>query len=484
MTEKHKHTNEFWDTSLLGSISLAAFAVWLTAAIVVVIWWGLSALNSRWWLISLLALSVLLVGSRWLLRGSADHPETSNKSSSWRLWAATFLGSLVWLAFAAQHSLLRLVLILGLGLASFMVGCLVGFLFTSYGQEKDTIGKVRDWLVGGITGLTIAEAANIKTLLWNFSLTDTPQDFALVVSVAILYASVGFFFMFLERELFLNPWLAASRAERGRLEGIEPAGQAALKLLQALPASILSGVHDVGEVVDDDQEKELRKSLFSPDVTKFLSDAEEAAKSGATVDWDVTSKVAYLRYYMTYFGDEKERKSEADLASQWILRALNIIPLHVDLNAKYADVLDLLDKTAEAVSILKRIERTPDAPAYIREWLGYYLLRLEGKEHESIHYSMEYHKQFPEETDSFFNIARAHARKYCEELKSDDKTSLPHSPNRKEALDFLRKALHAQPEYRKTFQEKWTSDKSESNDWKCMLQDAEFRELVGLTPIS
>jgi hypothetical protein len=93
-----------------------------------------------------------------------------------------------------------------------MVGCLVGFLFTSYGQEEATVGKVRDWLVGGLTGLTIAEASNIKSLLGAFAIDSSTQEFAVVVSVAVLYTGLGFFFMFIERELILNVCLAQSRA--------------------------------------------------------------------------------------------------------------------------------------------------------------------------------------------------------------------------------------------------------------------------------
>ena len=42
--------------------------------------------------------------------------------------------------------------------------------------------KVRDWLVGGLTGLTIAEASNIKSLLGNFAIDGSAQEFALVAS--------------------------------------------------------------------------------------------------------------------------------------------------------------------------------------------------------------------------------------------------------------------------------------------------------------
>jgi len=474
-------TKQRWYASPAAIFPAAALAVWTTAAAIVVAWRGFGALNSWWWLLTLFAVALLVAFSGGTLSTRQAPAGRAAEKPSWRLWAIAFLASLIWWAFAGQHSAQRLVLLAGLSLASFIVGCLAGFLFTSYGQEKDTIGKVRDWLVGGLTGLTIAQASNIKNLLRNFALDNSNQEFALVVSVAVLYVGIGFFFMFLERELILNVWLAESRAERGRLEGMEAAGHVTMRLLQALPPSVLSGVHDIAEVVDDDAaEENLKKLLFSDDVKKFLDEAEEAAKTGVAVDWDVTSKVANLRYYLTYFGDKKTREAEAELAAEWILRGLNINPLHVDLSVKYADVLDLMGRYDEAVAILKRIERTPDAPAYVREWLGYYLLSLDGAEDEAIKFSLEYHRQFPDESDSFFNIARAYARKYCSELRATGKASLPDSENRRQALAYLRKGLQAQREYLDAFRKKWVSDNPEGDDWKCLLQDEEFREVVEL----
>jgi len=470
-----------WSTWRKASITV--LTLWLAVVASVALWRGLGILNGWGWLASLFALTLLMIASSWYAKNADTSAEMGHKKPTWKVWTSLFSVSLVWLTIAGQHSLQRLVLLAGLGLASFMVGCMAGFLFTSYGQEKDTIGKVRDWVLGGITGLTIAQASNIKAFLRYFAADNSTQEFALVASVAILYVGIGFFFMFLERELILNLWLAQSRAERGRLEGTEQAGHVALRLLQALPASILTGVHDVSEVFDDDEEEEdLRKQFDSEDLKTFLSEAEEAARAGAPLDWDVTSKVAYLHYYLTYFAEQKSKKSEADLASQWIMRALNLNPLHVDLSVKYADMLDLLDRSSEAVSILERIEHTPEAPAYVRQWLGYFLLQLEGREDEAIRYSSEYHRQFPDESDTFFNIARAYAVKYCRELESDGNTALPHSENRKQALEYLRKGLRAQPGYVDAFRKRWVSGSPKTSDWKCLLQDPEFIHLVGSAP--
>jgi len=100
-----------------------------------------------------------------VLAGASSSPATAAKnknpfglSTSLALAAA----SIIWWVVAAQQNWWRFVLEVGLSLASFMVGCLVAFIFTSYGEEAGTIGKIRDWLIGGITGLTLAKASSIK----------------------------------------------------------------------------------------------------------------------------------------------------------------------------------------------------------------------------------------------------------------------------------------------------------------------------------
>jgi tetratricopeptide (TPR) repeat protein len=475
----HETTNAKSTVTLFGKISIAALLVWIATATACAEWWGTDRLKRWWWLATLLAVSLILSASIWPVRGPA--PNKSDKKVSLRVWLTLFMVTLVWWALAAGHSPQRLVLLVGLSFASFMVGCLVGFLFTSYGQEEATVGKVRDWLVGGLTGLTIAEASNIKSLLGAFAIDSSTQEFALVVSVAVLYTGLGFFFMFIERELILNVWLAQSRAERGRLEGTQEVGHVTLRLLLALPASVLSGVHQVNEVVEDDEtEKDLRKLLERDDVQKFLEQAEEAATSGAPLDWDVTSKVANLRYYCTYFERSKEqRTAQAERALEWILRALYINPLHVDMSVKYADMLGILDRYDEAASILERIERTADAPAYIRQWLGYYLIKVDRSD-EAIQYSKKYHEQFPDESDTFFNIARAYAHKYCNELTLSGEKALPKSENRERALENLKKGLRAQPDYTEILRKKWGAPDPDPEEWQCLMKDHELRALVGL----
>lgn len=383
-----------------------------------------------------------------------------------------------WLYLTSQGSAMRFVLLAGLGLASFAIGCLVAFLFTSYGEEVGTIGKIRDWLIGGLTGLTIAEAGAVKRILLTFAAGPGASEFALVVAFFVVYSVLGFFVMFFQRELILNVLLAERRAERGRLEGAGEAGIVIQRFLLALPPSILSGVDDIDEVIQfrKAEAEKLHTLLYSSEVDKFLEQADQALKTSAGLDWDVVSKAANLHYYRTYFEKEDRKESECECAHAWIVRALAMNPLHVDLTVKLADVLGMMDRYVEAVSILEKLECTPEAPAYLKQWLGYFLLFVDRND-EAIRYSEEYHKLFPDEHDSIFNIASAYAQKHCSEIHRQEAEQGMNSENRKLALEKLKEALRGEPDYAETVRTKWIR-RGESFD--CFADDKEFRSIVCL----
>jgi tetratricopeptide (TPR) repeat protein len=372
----------------------------------------------------------------------------------------------------------RFVLLAGLGLAAFMVGCLVGFLFTSYGEEASTVGKVRDWLIGGITGLTIAKAGAIKGLLLTFAAGPGPREFALTASAAIVYSVLGFLFMFFQRELILNVMLAQSRAERGKLEGSKEAGQVIQRFLVKLPASLLSGVNSIDEIteVNAEEAKGLKDLLYSEDVDNFLKQAEEAANGGA-VDWDVASKTAYIYYYRTYF-EKGDKQPSVDKAREWILRALNMNPLHVDLPMKYADMLGASDEYEAAVAVLETLATRPEAPMAVKLYLGYFLLEVPSRLNDAIRYSQEYLNLFGDDQNAPFNIACAYAQMYCEELRSAKKASDLGSTTRSKAIEYLTEGLKRDPDYAETVRTKWT-EKGESFD--CFSSDPDFQQLVGTT---
>jgi hypothetical protein len=108
------------------------------------------------------------------------------KNNHWNLltWSLIAACSILGWISIGQRSVSRLILIATLSLASFMVGCLVAFLFTSYGEESATVGKIRDWLIGGLTGVTIVEFSRIKALLLTFAVGPGSAEFALVAGVS------------------------------------------------------------------------------------------------------------------------------------------------------------------------------------------------------------------------------------------------------------------------------------------------------------
>jgi len=410
--------------------------------------------------------------------------ETNQTRRIWKwstsaTWVLAGFTSIIFWFLMGELSLWRSVLVVGLSATSFTIGCLGGFLFTSYGEETATVGKVREWLIGGLTGITIANVGTIKALLLTFAYGPGPAEFAVTVAVSVTYAGFGFFFMFFQRELILNVLLAKSRAIRGQVEGTRQAGLVAQKLLVVLPPSLLSGIDDIDELIEErktEAEKQ-RKLLYSDEVTSFLSEAEEATKSGSVLDWDVVSKAANLHYYRTYFEKGDEGDAQVERAEEWLVRALIMNPHHADLTAKYAAVLGMQESYFDAVSTLERLNQTSEAPAYVQQWLGYYLLFVPNRETEAIRYSEEYHQRFPDESDTLFNSACGYAQMYCRELGIEGKKENLSSENRRMALLRLKEALKAQPDYAETVRTDWIEP---GESFACLAKDREFRRLVGL----
>lgn len=247
---------------------------------------------------------------------------------------------------AAQFSLKRFILLASLSLDSFSVGCIRGFLFASYGEEAGTVGKARNWVVGGITAITVVKAQAIKELLVAFAAGPGPNEYALVIAVAITYSSFGFLYMFVQRELILNVLLAESRAERGRLEGTREAGQVVQRLLLNIPATILSGSEyiDIPDTLTKPEIAALRDQLNSSDVSKLLNQADQAVKLG-NADWHVIAIAVNLHTYQAYFeSNEEARLQKAKVAACWLDRALLINSRHVDFAVKRAAIAGEIKK--------------------------------------------------------------------------------------------------------------------------------------------
>ncbi|MGA8744157.1 MAG: hypothetical protein WB561_23395, partial [Terracidiphilus sp.] len=243
------------------------------------------------------------------------------------------------------------------------------------------------------------------------------------------------------------------------------------------PASMLARIDNLDNTIGDRKSEfeALRKVLYADEVSDFLKEVDEALCSGVSLDWDVVSKAAYLNYYRIYYESGESKEAQEDKAEDCILRALLMNPQHGDLTARYADVLWRQECYLDAVSTLERLMTSTEAPAFVQQWLGYYLLFVPNREDDVIKLSEDYHKRFPDESDTYFNIACAYAQKYKRELKERNAIELPESENREKALDNLRKALEFQPDFAKTVKEEWVKP---AGSFYSLAKDKEFLKLV------
>lgn len=397
-------------------------------------------------------------------------------------WISVAALSVGYWVLESQGSLKRAALIVALSSSCFLVGSITGFLISSYGEETATVGKIRDWLIGGITGLTIASVTSIKRILLTFAVGPGPQEFSLTVGTSITFAGLGFFFMFFQRELILNVLLAESRIKRGRIDGTSNAGLVAQRLITLLPPSILSGVDDIEELVKDNEPEgeEFRSQLYSDEVSKFLDEAKAAAKLGLPLDWDVVSKVAILHYYRIYFEKGQAKEAQQRKAEEWLNRALVINPNHADIRAKYADVLSMVGRYEDAVITIEALAKSPDGPVYTLQWLGYFLLFVDGREDDAIKLSKEYAERFPLLDHAYFNVACGYAQLYgkrLEELKAVA-SSAPREMSsidkyKKEAIEWLKKGLAIDPEYAEEISEDLLGP---GESFASLAGDPEFRK--------
>jgi tetratricopeptide (TPR) repeat protein len=391
--------------------------------------------------------------------------------------------SFYWWQYAAHTSQIPGYLLLGVGTACFMVGCLVGFVFTSYGEETGTIGKVRDWVIGGLAGLTVAQASQgggfFKNFLAKFTV-DAKNDnqFGLVLSLAIVYSSLGFLFMFFQRELVWNPRLAKSRKERGLLDGTVQATAVIQKLLVQLPPSILTGVQDVSDTrVSSKEAEELKNAVYNDDVNTFLKQAEEAVRNGTALGWDDVSKVAHIHYYRAYFETGDNHAAQAQKALEWIARALALNPMHADLTMKYADMLDADKQRPATVAVLENLAARAEAPAVTFEWLGYYLRGDLDRLDDSIRCSNKFLALFPGDASARFNLSYAYFAKYCQEAQKKSSDSHKRSEYHAKALELLAAALEVDPGFRDK-----VADWPENPELKYIDGDRDFRDLAPKLP--
>lgn len=403
-----------------------------------------------------------------------DQRKTPRAIAKPLVWSFIFLGELLWCLVAGMNAspwtMQHTVLLMAAAGFGNVIGVFSAFLFTSSGkEEEDTFGKIRDWLLAGFTGAGAAEltegGGSVRRLLLVFSQGNEGGDFALVLTSVLLGVGIGFFFMFVQRVLNLNPLLAKSRALTARVEGAKSASNVVHELLNKLPVTLLTSVNDVSESgLSSVDRKDLKDLLTSQEVKEFLDLMQESVDTGAALDWDSVSKTAFIQYYKTYFEPAEKRKSQIHEAETWIQRSLLMQPFHGAMTIAFADLKSLQKDYASAAHLLKDLVIGGDPPATALQLLGYYLLESK-KDSESIQYSQMYLQLYPDDSITIFNLAFSYGRLYCADTSRSD--------YRKKCLEMLTRGLALDPEHAVKIKETWFTD-----GFECLKTDRELAELL------
>jgi tetratricopeptide (TPR) repeat protein len=404
-------------------------------------------------------------------------------------WGASILSSiltLVWCCMLGAGNIEKTSLALAVCSSTFAVGSLIGFFFTIFGDELEPLGKIRDAMIAlasGIAGIGLANAKKFAVVVGGIHIlsNDLERSPSFSVLFALSYFVAGFYFMYLMRKLILNPALAKSRIAMERIQISGSAGTVAIMIGEKLPQSFLLGREFIEDDLEEGGEKAqlLRSDLFSDDVEKFLANCEEDAKTGSRIQPESVAMAARLHYYRVYL--EKEdgpgRSRQQEKALEWMQRALMRDPTNPDFQIKLADIFWMQDRDDEAISIFERLERDDDAPQYIQQWLGFYLLDIDGRERDAIKHSLEFHKRFPDESSGLFNASRGYAQLYTRELREQGLSEIPTSENRLQSIVLLKQSVRLDPEFRALARKR--SARSES--FESLSSDVEFLEITADT---
>jgi tetratricopeptide (TPR) repeat protein len=128
----------------------------------------------------------------------------------------------------------------------------------------------------------------------------------------------------------------------------------------------------------------------------------------------------------------------------------------------------------ETVAIFTQLVADDDSPQFTQQWLGYYLLWIEGREKEAIQHSESYFSRFPSQVDAIFNIACGYAQLYSAELRIENAKEILSSENRRLALDRLGKAIRIEVDVRR-----WAKSYSaEGDSFEALAKDLDFIRLT------
>jgi len=367
------------------------------------------------------------------------------KSRDWPpsdVLAVLVLVSGLWWTAAGEMQVGRIVALVSTSLIGGAIGSIAGFLFSS-NEEEQAVSKVRDWLIGIITGLTIAEIGKQGSTViafLGFLAKGHEEDLGIHASMMVVYSTIGFLFLYLNRELYLNTSLAEARRRQ------KQAGSIAKELPKTLPDPERPG-SELGHA---------QTAAQTEGVDKFIASVELAVQEGRPVTFDELATLGRSLYY----------RNDLERAINYLKAAARLKPKESDsLNLMIAQALGESKGASAAARFLDDWIDARSAPVDAYKLLGYYLLWDETRLVKAAQCTEHYLATHPQDSGALFNLACAAAQLFAKSGDGKDKSK---------ALDNLGKALKLHPAWKESAR----SLTGEDGDFRSLRADKDFLELV------
>lgn len=305
------------------------------------------------------------------------------------MWA---LAVILWWTLASDFDLKAAAGLAGTGVFSLVAGAIIGFLITAFGEENQSaIGKTRDWLFGGLAGLTLGGTlANLQQIKTGFASlaggAGAPAVSIQLGNMAGLFA-LGFFAMFTLRRFHWNPIIARKQRELEEILRPVPLPLGAELKVQSGSAS----------------------AAPTPEVVQSARLAVERIEHAGIAPTDLTPDLQ-LKYAAALAASD--RTAQAASVLDQLLNSPVTLPTPL-VSAALRQYSDLAEQDADGRLGLHR--RAADAIATFANivgpvadhLVGYHLLWVPDRVRESLAASRRYIEAFPDSAMTRFNAACA-----------------------------------------------------------------------------
>jgi len=382
---------------------------------------------------------------------------TSGKGSFGRmdglLVAASIVSGLVMLVLVIMQGLegaragkdyTKILNLLMVGAGAFGLGTFAGFIFGAVGEEKQSFAGLATVLNGVIGGFALSDLTKneslIKSALRSLALSCGLEGVGLVSCVLAFFGSVGFMFMYMNKQYLLNPALSKKQqmAEQNQR-------------LTLLTRSVKVSLAEIGS-----------QPTTEPKILDSIKTSVKEFETAAQKDPDLvellsveTLKSYSKAYYVT---------GELGKAESMLRRARTLSPDDPDTLFYLSHVLlTAKEREREAIPYLTFLQSMPNAPVLTWKLLGYACLFDSSRLDEAERASQKYLCFCPNDAGARLNLACVYGQR-----------GMSNPVNVGAALSTLREAIQLDATVRAFVKEKLTEPGKDFAGWKA---NGEFQNL-------